>query len=136
MLLAVDVVGVGILAIVRLLADGAGFLERRLGGGCGGGGLVREDLLGEDLRGERGQGSDSALEVVAVPVGLHVRPLQLAGAKCDLACVAGEGVGGLDVGLGGHLLGRHGAGLWEYRVKGESMSERALVVAEGKWKNN
>jgi hypothetical protein len=64
-LLAVQVVVVGILAVVRLLAGGAGLFERGPGGGGGGRGLVGEDLFGEDLGGEGRQRGDAALEVVA-----------------------------------------------------------------------
>lgn len=103
MFLAVEVVVVGIFAKICLLADIAGFLEGRF---CGSGGcrcLVCKHFLGEDFRGEGWEGSNAALEVVAMPVGLHVRPLQLAGAKCDLACVAGERMGRLDIRLSGDL---------------------------------
>lgn len=41
-----------------------------------------------------------------MPVGLHVRPLQVAGAEGDLTCVAREGVRRLDVRLG-RDLGSH-----------------------------
>lgn len=68
-LLAVEVVVVGILAVVSLLAGAAGFLERGSGGGGGGRGLVGQDLFGEDLGGERRQRGDAALEVVATAGG-------------------------------------------------------------------
>lgn len=57
-----------------------------------------------------------------MPVGLHVRPLQVAGAEGDLTCVACERMRRLDIRLG-RDLGRHFechrelsvylAGLWE-----------------------
>lgn len=117
---AVEVVVVGIFAVVVLLASGADLFERGFGGSGGGGGLVGKDLVGEDFRGERGERGNATLEVVAtglvsilgdgryeshvLPVGLHVRPLQVAGPEGDLAGVAGEGVRGLH---GSGALSRH-----------------------------
>jgi hypothetical protein len=112
---AVQVVVVGILAVVRLCADGTRLFKGRPRSGGGGRGLVGEDLFGEDFRGQRGQGCNAALEVVAtetlaygvpatssrvlcdysLPVSLHVRALQLARPEGNLARVACEGVGGL-----------------------------------------
>jgi hypothetical protein len=102
-LLAVEVIIVGILAKVRLLANGARLFER---GFCSRGSccrLVRKDLLGEDLRGKGRQRGNAALQVVAMPVGLHVRPLQFTRAEGDLTCVAREGMCGLNIRLGWDL---------------------------------
>jgi hypothetical protein len=38
-----------------------------------------------------------------MPVGLHVRPLQITGAESNLTCVARERVRGLDIRLGWDL---------------------------------
>jgi hypothetical protein len=52
---AVQVVVVGILAVVGLCADGTRLFKGCPRSGGGGGGLVREDLVGEDFRRQRGQ---------------------------------------------------------------------------------
>ena len=77
-----------------LVARIALLLKAGTGSGGSGRSLVGEDLLGEDLGRERRKRGDATLEVVAVPVGLHVRTLQVAAAEGDLAGVAGERVGG------------------------------------------
>ena len=62
---AVQVVVVGILAEVRLLADLTGLLERRFCGSGGSGSLIGKDLLGKDFGRERGKRGNATLEVVA-----------------------------------------------------------------------
>lgn len=110
MFLASKVVCVGVLAEVGLLASRADLLKGGASGSGSGRSLVSEDLFGEDFGGERRKRGDSSLEVVAaeelcqireasrygtdsLPVALHMSTLQVAGAECDLAGVAGEGVG-------------------------------------------
>lgn len=94
-LLAVQMVVVGIFTVVRLLADGTRRFKRRFRSSGRGGCLIREHLLSEDLGGQRRERSNATLEVVAtvrleyaipsrdikgylLPIGLHMRPLQLA----------------------------------------------------------
>lgn len=109
--LASEMVCIGVLAEVGLLASGADLFERGASGGGSGRSLVGEDLFGKDFGGERGERCNSSLEVVAagrscqigsesrrwmysLPVALHVSALQVAGAEGDLTGVAGEGMGG------------------------------------------
>lgn len=68
--------------------------------------MICEDFLGEDLGGEGWERGYSALEVVSVPVALHVCSLEVAAAEGDLAgvacvevgrcCCARHGCGGCD----------------------------------------
>lgn len=64
-----------------------------------------------------------------MPVSLHVRALQVAGAEGDLAGVACEGMRGLDICLGRHL-GRHGECAAEEGLSREVV-ERLRLTASG-----
>jgi hypothetical protein len=92
-LLRANVVDKGSLREKDLVARITFLLEASAGSGSSGRSLVGEDLLGEDLGRERREGGNATLEVVAVPVGLHVRALQVAAAEGNLTGVAGERVG-------------------------------------------
>jgi hypothetical protein len=92
-LLAANVVDKRAFREKDLVARVALLLKASAGGGRRCRGLVREDLLGKDLGCKRRERGDATLQVVTVPVGLHVRALQVAATEGDLAGVAGEGVG-------------------------------------------
>lgn len=64
MLLAVDVVDVGIFTGVGSLAGTTDLLKEGLGCRLGRSGLGLEDFFGEGFRGDRRKGSDTALQVV------------------------------------------------------------------------
>jgi hypothetical protein len=64
-LLAVKMVVVSVFAVVRFLAHGAWFLERRSCGGCGGRCLGGQHLLRKDLRRQRRERGHSTLEIVS-----------------------------------------------------------------------
>ena len=116
-LLTVEMVVVCILTKVRLLAHNTSPFKGGSGGSRGGGSFVCEYFLGEDVGRQRWQGGYSAFEVVAVPISLHVCPLELAGPEGDLTSVACERVCRLYVGLRGDW-GRHGGGLARVGVRG------------------
>lgn len=65
MLLASDVVLVGVLTEVRLIADATFCLETRTFGLCGGGSSSLEDLFREDLGRDGRESRNAALEVVS-----------------------------------------------------------------------
>lgn len=58
-----------------------------------------------------------------MPVGLHVRPLQVARPEGDLTCVAGERMGRLDVSLGRDLR-RHFCRYWSTCRRGCTVRRR------------
>jgi hypothetical protein len=64
-LLASEVVGEGVYAVVAALAGFAVLGEGGLGGRGGGVGFGGEDLLSEDFRGYRGKGCYAALEIIS-----------------------------------------------------------------------
>ncbi len=80
-LLAEDMVLVGIFAIVCLVAGLARFFEVGFVGlgACGGSGL--DDFFGENFSGNGGQGSDTTFEVVSAVCGQNYTPVGLHGIK-------------------------------------------------------
>lgn len=105
MLLAADVILVGVLAIVCPLTSRAILLEGRFGCSGSSGRLGIYDLFGEDLGGYRWEGSNSSLQIVTtkilseplfcqkfrmnvLPVATHMPTLQLTASERHLAGVA------------------------------------------------
>lgn len=139
MFLAAQVVLVRAFRIEGFLAGFTSLLEAGAGCGGGGGGFVGEDALGEDFAGDGREGGDAALEIVSVPVALHVLALEFGGAEGDLAGVAGiccrRGAVGGRVGLHGGLCVRGCGKEMRCRIniknngKGLSCNEKSPPVA-------